>query len=125
MFLFCSWRDRRQDEKPRLRSPRGRGFFASSSPRRIITHVIELGACGASEREGGAVIIKMSARVGPVAYELTDIPPRLVDGDDGITYISYTLRNARLEGQQISIMMAPDEIDRLYAAKQKLARGRR
>jgi hypothetical protein len=64
----------------------------------------------------------MSARVGPVAYELTDIPPRLVDGDDRISYIAYTLRDARAESQRISIMMAPDEIDRLYAAKQKLTR---
>ena len=71
------------------------------------------------------MIISISKRTGPVRYELTDLPPRLVDGDDGITYIAYTLRNARAKDQQISIMMAPDEVDQLHAGKQKLARRRK
>jgi hypothetical protein len=45
----------------------------------------------------------------------------LREGEDMRTHISFGFRNVRAEGLELYIMLRLDEIDRQYAAKQKLA----
>ena len=62
--------------------------------------------------------IRFSTRLFPVVYEITDAPPQLVnDGDEMM--IAFDLTNVR-GGRHAALMIRPDEIDRLYAARQRL-----
>jgi hypothetical protein len=71
------------------------------------------------------VIIRMSQRTGPLEFTLIAEPPRLKEGDDGRTFLDFSFKNVRAGGLEISVMLGADEIDRLYAAKPKLASGRK
>ena len=63
--------------------------------------------------------IRFSTRPLPVVYEIADAPPQLVnEGDE--TMIAFDLTNVR-GGCHAALMIRPDEIDRLYAAKRRLS----
>jgi hypothetical protein len=69
------------------------------------------------------MFIRTSSRTGSVSYEISG-EPRLVDGEDGQTYVEITLENVRGKGQAASLMLTLEEIDELAAARRKLAKKR-
>jgi hypothetical protein len=64
------------------------------------------------------MIIRTSPLTGPLTYDLVE-DPRLVD-DYGQTFITCTLRNVRSKSQEATVMLTPEEVDRLYAARRNL-----
>jgi hypothetical protein len=64
------------------------------------------------------MIIRTSALTGPLEYELVE-EPRLVD-EYGRMFVTCALRNVRAKGQAATLMLTPDEVDRLYAVRRKL-----
>jgi hypothetical protein len=64
------------------------------------------------------MIIRTSPLTGPLTYDLVE-DPRLVD-DYGQTFITCTLRNVSAKSQEATVMLTPEEVDRLYAARRKL-----
>ena len=64
------------------------------------------------------MIIRTSPTAGPVAYEIADTPARLVV-EGGQTLIAISLTNVR-GGSHASLMISPEEINRLYTERRKL-----
>jgi hypothetical protein len=65
---------------------------------------------------------RIAARTGPVHYEFSDTPPRLVEGDDGRDYYFFTLINAAAR-TEVTMMLRADEVDMIAALKQEPARS--
>jgi hypothetical protein len=69
------------------------------------------------------MILRITSRTGPVHYEFSETPPRLIEGDDGCDYYSFTLINAAAR-TEVSMMLRVDEVDMIAALEQEPARKR-